>query len=963
MANQGVRRWRDHIDGVLGENGNPYWQIGVALFESTTNIQLKAIELRSSSNVLSPAVEASLKMLLDDECKRRVEEEIATKITANCSYHDLEFEPLEGVSRSEIERRYRKLSKLYHPDRPNGGDKERFIQIVEAKGKLVDDEEYHSLEDANLATALKILDESKARKEAAAFAAAAAERKQKKKSKKGKKKKKTTTMTKKTKSNGSFLSSSKAATDEDKVMSTETAHSTFRSMKSATTTTAPPAEARNQTDSVNSTGSLDSEVSRTTSNDLSSDSLVQAHAFAALDPLTSSMMEMEESYRGEPLSAKSNPSEDLDAKPSAISSPIIQVQDEDAKLRPSRPQRNVGIKKYCGTDSDSNDDDQSLSSCSDSDSNDETIAAKPKRKSKAKQISRQAKNECVAVLERKINEITYYTMTDANDNKVRLDTKFINNDGEDLTFNEEEFTNAGKEVPDEQLLATVKAIQPLKKYLRVGFNKQGKKMEGSDESIIDHLCALLKPIAGLGTPFQKDDKQIKKLFLASMPRVRGVYVAGDNKGLERGTRHKLQTIAEHNHEQPHLGLNSMVDNFDEFSADVISLVRDGRVDVPRRMGVKQARDYVEKLLVGSTDGIFDAEDAKLIMRSKIHDYLLLCANSAVTDSLDANNEIARQDAENVCMASGLNVFSTSHGTAMTLIDGVQIPVLYLEGDEFSTRRYGCLALLPAGEYILPSCIGALIMKYEKGTWTEDDYNEIGPNVRLTLDGTYLVDIFNCIVLRVYTSSAELESVDPRGIGSGGYFYDSLVSLGSDMFIGQYKRPKVSDQDGLSTFRYTLRSPQGKYGRKKFTVHQLIEFMKRQLGFDSRGPITGHLIKQIGFPGQTPEQVFPVIGKNEGKEWDERIPFISHEEQNEVGDCEHAVHRNKLEHNGAVFVRGTNHSHNSRIVTTQSHEVNGTGDHNFAHVRIAYSSNSTGTSRDVSRYNGRHKSKGKRRRTT
>jgi hypothetical protein len=41
------------------------------------------------------------------------------------------------------------------------------------------------------------------------------------------------------------------------------------------------------------------------------------------------------------------------------------------------------------------------------------------------------------------------------------------------------------------------------------------------------------------------------------------------------------------------------------------------------------------------------------------------------DSIDANNEIARQDAQGVRAASGTNVSLVSHGNVMTLEDGVQ----------------------------------------------------------------------------------------------------------------------------------------------------------------------------------------------------------------------------------------------------------------------------------------------------
>ena len=196
--------------------------------------------------------------------------------------------------------------------------------------------------------------------------------------------------------------------------------------------------------------------------------------------------------------------------------------------------------------------------------------------------------------------------------------------------------------------------------------------------------------------------------------------------------------------------------------------------------------------------------------------------------------------------------------------------------------------------------------------------------------------------RVFESLEELKRFTRNTTDT--YFWRSLIPFG-DRYLALCDQPESRIHSGLQEYNYYLNASGMRATslrmRMKFQVHQLTEWVKRELGLDSRGPIWNEIARRLGHPDKTPEEVFPLVGRNSiaGYEYVERIDFIDQRDQNEVGDVEHPYHRSRLEHNNAVSTRATNHSYNCRIVTTQRHENNGTGDHNFAHVHIEYSPNS------------------------
>ena len=135
------------------------------------------------------------------------------------------------------------------------------------------------------------------------------------------------------------------------------------------------------------------------------------------------------------------------------------------------------------------------------------------------------------------------------------------------------------------------------------------------------------------------------------------------------------------------------------------------------------------------------------------------------------------------------------------------------------------------------------------------------------------------------------------------------------YISIHKSPQMKIISNLATFTYGLQTKEGATNITTIQVHQLMEMVKREVGIDSRGPLWGYVAKQLGYEGKTPEEVFPIVGRNSHIEWESRC-FIPYEEQSEVSDVEHPWKRKLLERNNAVLTRAVSHPVNVRIGTTQ-----------------------------------------------
>lgn len=576
------------------------------------------------------------------------------------------------------------------------------------------------------------------------------------------------------------------------------------------------------------------------------------------------------------------------------------------------------------------------------DSSKAQATAKPKR---LPHPPPQVNNRCIEIVENKLNETTHFIMEVEQGVQLEVELKFIVCRDDGFSFNAEAYQEAGLPVPDEELLSTVRPVQPWSTYLENGFPRGNS---AKHNRIVPSIVRLLEPIIGEGTIYGKSDVKIRNyLTISIMPSIRGIYLNGARAGEERDTRTGIEKLVIRNLERPNRGLHSIIQFDDVLISNINDLLTIGRVDPTRRMSVAEAQVYTEQLL--AQVDVFNKVDAELIMSMPPEDYALYCMQRVKKDSIDATNELAIQDAQGVRAASGINVSLVSHGNVMTLEDGVQCAYSFKEGGEYGDeRRFGTLAVLHKGTHIHPSCIGALKKKYLKGKWTKEDYYEFGPNYLVELLSTYLYDIWNCRLYRVFEPE-ELKQISSR-CPTENYFWRSLIPLGVTGFsLALCVQPGVQTSSGLECYQYNLRASGYSNLQMNINAHQLTEWVKRELGLDSRGLIWYEIARRLGHENKTPEEVFPLVGLNSiaGEEYADRLDFINQHDQNEVGDVEHPYHRSRLEHNNAVSTRATNHSYNVRIGTTQHHDNNGTGDHNFAHVHIEYSSNSVGNGNAMS----------------
>ena len=262
----------------------------------------------------------------------------------------------------------------------------------------------------------------------------------------------------------------------------------------------------------------------------------------------------------------------------------------------------------------------------------------------------------------------------------------------------------------------------------------------------------------------------------------------------------------------------------------------------------------------------------------------------------------------------------------------------------------------------PHCIGALVTKYQAGKWTKKDYEKYGPNYRMMIEGIYLYDFWNCRLFRVFKKEELFNKGGCRKI-PGGFFRDSIVSLGDGRhYIAMLAQPKMSlGHNNLPTFRYSnIAIKEKESGLRTITVHQTTEMLKRELQIDSRGQLADYVARMLGHPGKTIDEIFPIVGCNTkaeaGYEYESRLDFIPYKNQNEIGDVEHPLYRDRLKDNGCLFGRATNHCINVLIGTTQHHEINGTRDHNFAHIHRDYKHNKIldEESRKVTKYRQKKK---------
>jgi hypothetical protein len=561
-----------------------------------------------------------------------------------------------------------------------------------------------------------------------------------------------------------------------------------------------------------------------------------------------------------------------------------------------------------------------------------------KKKARAKSVRVVDLLECVEAVASRLSRVSHYTIEGTDGTTRDLELKYIILRDDCYEFDLEEFRKASREAPDESLLDSIKEVRPDEKFLTESFYPCGN-------DIMNELVEILNALVGSTTEYKKDHDQLRKFLVAAiMPKIRTHIMIGVNAGVERDRTSQLEKDIALNEVLPGRGLNSYIDNWEDFKKQALSLIDNN--EAASEMSFSDSHAKVKRLLEQLP--CFTAADAHEIMNSPPEEYVLKCLNSVNVDSIQRSKfssqeafDLAIQDAQHVRGQSGLSVWTSSHGVLGGLANRSLSGYGFKSSAEYPGGREGILGSLPVGVVYNPFCIGALYKLFLRGLWSEEDYKRQGPNVIMTITGKYLFDPWNCRLFRIYTRD-ELNGLSIPG----GFFRNSIVPLGNDYFIGMCKRPKVNTSTGLDTYFYHLATKEGYKGRTNMQVHQLVELYKRELQIDNRGQLMSWVTDRLGFPGQTPENIFPIIGRNACAEyeWENRIKFIPNEDQNEISDVEHPLDRSELESNCCALIRATDHSTNVRIGTTQHHSTNGTGDHNFAHIACQYTRNSVADSK-------------------